>query len=351
MGLNPTLWSGKRVLVTGHTGFKGSWLTLLLKDLGAEVIGISLPPDGQQSLYVDANISAEVSTEFFQDIRDEIATRNAVTETSADYVFHLAAQAFVRRSVRNPLESFTTNVCGTANVLMSSLTSKNLLGATIVTTDKVYENLGTKRPFKESDKLGGQDPYSASKAAAELVVSAITKSNNPHRIPVTTVRAGNVIGGGDWGEERLVPDLIRTLSSNSSLFLRNPNATRPWQHVLDCLYGYLLVGESHLVNKQKTPKALNFGPRDSLSVMEVVNLFEIAFQKKVTQELLKSSIPESEWLELDSELAHSYLGWHASISQIDAVRQTARWYSDFASGQDARELMAEELGRFKIGKW
>ena len=351
MGINPTLWSGKRVLVTGHTGFKGSWLTLLLKDLGAEVIGISLPPDGQQSLYVDANISAEVSTEFFQDIRDEVATRNAVTATSADYVFHLAAQAFVRRSVRNPLESFTTNVCGTANVLMSSLTSKNLLGATIVTTDKVYENLGTKRPFKESDKLGGQDPYSASKAAAELVVSAITKSNNPHRIPVTTVRAGNVIGGGDWGEERLVPDLIRTLNSNSSLFLRNPNATRPWQHVLDCLYGYLLVGESHLVNKQKTPKALNFGPRDSLSVMEVVHLFEIAFQKKVTQELLKSSIPESEWLELDSELAHSYLGWQASISQIDAVRQTARWYSDFASGQDARELMAEELRRFKIGKW
>jgi CDP-glucose 4,6-dehydratase len=351
VGLNPELWRGKRVLVTGHTGFKGSWLSLLLKDLGAEVVGISLPPGGPQSLYVDARVTEAVRTEYFQDIRDEIGVRRAILDSNIDYVFHLAAQAYVRRSIRNPLESITTNVCGTANVLVSSLESETVRGATIVTTDKVYENLGANLPFKESDKLGGKDPYSASKAAAELVVAAIRSSKNPLNIPVTTVRAGNVIGGGDWGEERLVPDLVRAVKSNSLISIRNPNSTRPWQYVLDCLFGYLLVAQSHLEMKPNVPKSVNFGPEESLSVMELVALFERAFKKKVKHELVESLIPENISLSLDSSLAHRYFGWQPALSPNQAVKQTADWYSKFADNTDALALMSAEILKYKDGKW
>ena len=318
MDLNPKIWQGKRVLVTGHTGFKGSWLTLLLKDLGAEVIGISLPPVGQHSLYVDANIGVEVSSEFFQDIRDETAIAEVV---------------------------------GTANVMISSLTSGSVLGLTIVTTDKVYENFGENLPFKESDKLGGQDPYSASKAAAEHVISAIRVSCNPLKIPITSVRAGNVIGGGDWGEERLVPDLVRTLEANTELEIRNPKATRPWQYVLDCLYGYLLVAQSHLEAKSDVPESVNFGPNESLSVMELHSLFEAAFGKKITLEIALSDLPESECLTLDSGLASAYFGWKTSLSPAQAVSQTADWYAKFANGEDAKKLMHMEIAKFKVNKW
>lgn len=349
--MNPENWNGKQVLVTGHTGFKGSWLTLLLQDLGAQVIGLSLPPAEPQSLYVDARIGHEVKAEFFQDIRDEVAIKKVLQTSDIDYVFHLAAQAYVRKSVRNPIECISTNVTGTANVLISSLARESVLGVTVVTTDKVYENLGTIVPFKENDKLGGRDPYSASKAAAEHITAAISFSNNPFAIPVTTVRAGNVIGGGDWGEERLIPDLVRALKTNSSLLIRNPNATRPWQHVLDCLYGYLLVAESHLNATSDIPKSVNFGPIESLSVIELVSLFQEAFQRKIDYEFLKSDIPESDWLTLDSSLAHKSYGWHASFSPDTAVQQIAGWYSKFENGEDAQELIRTAISEYKIGKW
>jgi CDP-glucose 4,6-dehydratase len=351
VGLNPKLWKDKRVLVTGHTGFKGAWLTLLLKDLGAEVVGISLPPEGPQSLYFDGKIKEEVCLEFLQDIRDEKAIEDAIQASNIDYVFHLAAQAYVRRSVRNPLESISTNVVGTANVMISSLTSESVLGLTIVTTDKVYENLGENLPFKESDKLGGQDPYSASKAAAEHVISAISVSCNPLKIPITSVRAGNVIGGGDWGEERLVPDLVRTLETKTELVIRNPKATRPWQYVLDCLYGYLLVAQSHLEAKSDVPESVNFGPNESLTVMELHSLFEASFGKKINLEITLSDIPESECLTLDSGLASTYFGWKTSLSPAQAVSQTADWYSKFANGEDAKKLMRMEIAKYKVNKW
>jgi CDP-glucose 4,6-dehydratase len=351
VGLNPKLWKGKRILVTGHTGFKGSWLTFLLKDLGAEVIGISLEPEGPQALYLDARVSKEVQTEFFCDIRNESSIKQSIKEFKIDYVFHLAAQAFVRRSFRNPIESVTTNVCGTANILISALEIENLLGVIVVTTDKVYENLGTGVSFKETDKLGGIDPYSASKAAAELVTLSIGSANNPFKIPVTTVRAGNVIGGGDWGEERLVPDLVRALKTNNPLSIRNPNATRPWQYVLDCLYGYLLVAQSHLEKKNEFPKSVNFGPEKSLSVIELVSLFEEAFAKKINKKITEPSIPESEWLMLDSSLAKEYFNWEATLSPRQAVRLTADWYSRFLNGMDAQALVLESISEFKVGKW
>ena len=351
MDLNPNLWHGKRVLLTGHTGFKGSWLTLLLRDLGAEVVGLSLAPISPQSLYTDARIGSAVSSEFLQDIRDGAAVERAISASRIDYVFHLAAQAYVRRSVKNPVESFTTNILGTANVIISALGSSSVLGVTVVTTDKVYENFGGRKPFIELDKLGGLDPYSASKAATELVVASISSSNNPHNIPVTTVRAGNVIAGGDWGEERLVPDIVNALHNNTPLSIRNPNATRPWQHVLDCLFGYLLVAQSHIEKKIDVPKSFNFGPKESLSVIELVRLFEVAFGKKLKHDTVHSSIPETEWLALDSALANGYLGWKTSLTPVESVIQTAQWYTKFRNGTDARELMFQDISKFKMNKW
>jgi len=351
VGLKPLFFVGKRILITGHTGFKGSWLTVLLNDLGAEVVGISLPPESPKSLYEAASINKELATEYFQDIRDEAAVIHLINDIKPDYVFHLAAQAFVRKSYKNPLETFATNVMGTANVMVAALAQESVLGLTIATTDKVYENLDSMELFIESDKLGGKDPYSASKAASEIVIAAINSSNNPNRIPVTTVRAGNVIGGGDWGADRIVPDIVNAIQNNQPLIIRNPNSTRPWQHVLDCLYGYLLVAQQHLEKASDIPKSINFGPIDSLSVIELVKLFEGAFNMRIVQEIVSSQISENTCLALDSSLARNKLNWQPSFSQASAVSQTADWYSKFIKGEDARKLMQTEISKFKVGKW
>ena len=351
MDINVELWRNKRILVTGHTGFKGSWLVFWLRELGAEVIGLSLPaPESRRSLYIDAEIQNLVSSEYFLDIRDEIGVEKAIQESKPDYVFHLAAQAFVPRSLKYPSESTTTNIVGTANVLLASLSLDSIQGITIATTDKVYQNIGNQEPFKETDRLGSKDPYSASKAAAELVVASLAATCNPHKIPVTTVRAGNVIGGGDWGEDRLVPDLVTALNSGQTLVVRNPNATRPWQHVLDCLKGYLLIAQSHLENINNTPTSINFGPTNSLAVTKLISIFEVAFGKKVKYEVGEINLNEANQLKLNSQLAFEYLGWYASFSPVDAIIQTATWYSKFLAGANALELMSEEISKFIVIK-
>ena len=348
MDINPELWRDKRVLVTGHTGFKGSWLVFWLKELGAEVIGLSLPaPENRPSLYIDAKIGNLVSTEYFQDIRDETGVAKAIQESRPTYVFHLAAQALVHRSLKYPSESITTNIVGTTNVLLSSLAQDSIKGTTIATTDKVYQNLGDNKPFQETDRLGSKDPYSASKAAAELMVASLASTCNPRSIPVTTVRAGNVIGGGDWGEDRLVTDLVKALGNDETLVIRNPTATRPWQHILDCLKGYLLIGQCHLEGERDIPNSINFGPTESLEVRKLISLFEAAFGKKLEIEVKESNFKEAERLELDSRLAYDYLNWSNTLSPEDAVTQTANWYSKFFKGNSARELMISELSGFK----
>jgi CDP-glucose 4,6-dehydratase len=346
--INPEIWRNKRILVTGHTGFKGSWLVFWLRELGAEIIGLSLPaPESMPSLYIDAEIGNLVSFEYFLDIRDEIGIEKAIQESKPDYVFHLAAQAFVSRSLKYPSESITTNIVGTANILLAALSLDSVQGVTIATTDKVYQNIGNHEPFKETDLLGSKDPYSASKAAAELIVASLATTCNAHKIPVTTVRAGNVIGGGDWGEDRLVPDLVTALKSGQTLVVRNPNATRPWQHILDCLKGYLLVGQCHLEGIRKIPNSINFGPNQSLEVRELISLVEVIFGKKIDCQVKESSFSEANQLKLDSQLAFEHLGWRTSLSPIDAITQTANWYSNFLSGSSARELMSVELSNFK----
>jgi CDP-glucose 4,6-dehydratase len=344
--LNPEIWRNKRILVTGHTGFKGSWLVFWLRELGAEVIGLSLPaPQSRQSLYIDAEIGNLVSFEYFLDIRDEIGVEKAIQESKPDYVFHLAAQAFVPRSLKYPSESITTNIVGTANILLASLSLDSVKGITIATTDKVYQNIGNHEPFKETDMLGSKDPYSASKAAAELIVASLATTCNPHKIPVTTVRAGNVIGGGDWGQDRLVPDLVTALKSGQTLVVRNPNATRPWQYILDCLKGYLLIAQSHLED-DNTPTSINFGPTNSLSVTKLISIFEVAFGKKVKYEVGEINLNEANQLELNSQLALEYLGWQTSFSLVDAIGETATWYSKFLDGANALELMSKDMSKY-----
>ena len=346
MDINPEIWRTKRILVTGHTGFKGSWLVFWLRELGAEVIGLSLPaPESRPSLYIDAEIGNLVSFEYFLDIRDEIGVKKAIQDSKPDYVFHLAAQAFVPRSLEYPSESITTNIVGTANILLTSLSLDSVQGVTIATTDKVYQNIGNHEPFKETDMLGSKDPYSASKAAAELVVASLATTCNPHKIPVTTVRAGNVIGGGDWGQDRLVPDLVTALKSGQTLVVRNPNATRPWQYILDCLKGYLLIAQSHLED-DNTPTSINFGPTNSLSVTKLISIFEVAFGKKVKYEVGETNLNEANQLELNSQLALEYLGWQTSFSLVDAIGETATWYSKFLGGANALELMSKDMSKY-----
>ena len=352
MDLNSSIWKGKRVLVTGHTGFKGSWLVLLLNELGAEVLGLSLPPpDVARTLYRDAKIQTLVSEEHFVDIRDEQKTKKVIQNSGIDYAFHLAAQAFVNRSVRNPLESISTNILGTANVLHSLFDVDSLRGVTVATSDKVYKNLGKNKPFRETDRLGSIDPYSASKASVELVTESLSTLCNPLNVPVTTVRAGNVLGGGDWGEDRLVPDIVKATMSNQILQIRNPNASRPWQHVLDCLRGYLLVGQSHLTKSSSTPTSLNFGPLESLTVLELIHIFESSYKEKIKYQIIESNKFEYKFLELDSSLAKKYLEWETLFSPSAAIIQTASWYSKFSIGVDALELMRQEIASYRMGRW
>ena len=353
MDINPDAWRNKRVLVTGHTGFKGSWLVFLLKELGAEVIGLSLPaPESRPSLYIDAEIGKLISSEYFLDIRDEIGVKKAIQESIPDYVFHLAAQAFVPRSLNYPSESITTNVAGTANVLLASLSVDSIQGITIATTDKVYENIGIHEPFKETDRLGSKDPYSASKASAELIVASLSSTCNPYNIPGTTVRAGNVIGGGDWGEDRLVPDLVLALNSDQTLSIRNLNATRPWQHVLDCLNGYTTLAEAMLENpwQFEAGSTWNFGPDISsfVSVGEVTTLASSMWGQEISWDQTPDpEFHEAGLLALDASKAQTQLSWENILPFEAAIDWTVSWYRQVGLGAMLPgEAMASQLEAF-----
>ena len=332
--MKPAAWRGRRVLVTGHTGFKGAWLSLWLADMGAQVAGYSLDPPTNPSLF-DSIRLAELVADHRGDIRDVAATRAAIERFDPEVVFHLAAQPIVKEGYRAPVETYATNVAGTASVLDAGRHAKSLKAVVVVTTDKVYENREWDRGYVETDTLGGHDPYSNSKACAELVTDSMRRSFFSERSPavgIASARAGNVIGGGDWAADRLIPDLVRAAMAGAVTPIRNPRATRPWQHVLEPLHGYLLLAERLLEQPAEYAEAWNFGPDagGDRPVEDVIQVLSSLWQGKVRWRIDSDDHPhEAGKLMLDSTKAHQRLGWAPRLPFADAIRLTAGGYERF----------------------
>jgi CDP-glucose 4,6-dehydratase len=349
--IDRAFWQGRRVLLTGHTGFKGTWLSLWLEQLGADVHGLALAPDTSPALFpLLAPFKRQQS--HLGDIRDAGAVAQAVHEAKPQIAIHMAAQPLVRRSYRDPVETYATNVMGTVHVLDALRVSEDLQAVLVITTDKVYHNAGESRPFTEADPLGGHDPYATSKVAAEFVTVSFADSFFASKgIPVATARAGNVIGGGDWAADRIVPDLWRALRAGEPLRLRYPRATRPWQHVLEPLGGYLVYVEK-LVRGGDPPVALNFGPLPgaAITVAEVADIMLKAFGSPLRWLPVEDGAPqpmEAPALALDPSLAAAALGWRPRLTAAQALDWTAGWYRAFNDGSDARALCLEQLRRYE----
>ncbi|MBN2519284.1 MAG: CDP-glucose 4,6-dehydratase [Bacteroidales bacterium] len=340
MGINDILnsYKGKKVLVTGYTGFKGSWLSIWLNSIGAKVIGIGLEPKTKYDNYVLAQVDSFVK-EYFVDIRNFEKTNAVFEKEQPEIVFHLAAQPLVLESYQNPRETFETNTLGTANILEAVRMSDSVTTAIMITTDKVYENKEWIWPYRENERLGGYDPYSASKGAAEIVISSYRNSffniNNyqSHKKAVASVRAGNVIGGGDWAENRIIPDCIRALEKSEAIFVRNPKATRPWQHVLEPLGGYLQLGARLMEEPEKFAEAWNFGPKIE-NITNVGELVEILITKYGKGTWIDGSKPdalhEATLLALDINKAKYKLGWQPLLNLEQTIELTVNWYKNYA---------------------
>lgn len=327
MKLFGDIYRGKRVLLTGHTGFKGSWLALWLHELGAEVIGISLSPITTPNHW---DLLALPIDDRRLDIRNAQALMQAMKEVEPEIVFHLAAQPLVRRSYRDPLETWSTNVMGTANVMEACRKTPSVRAIVVITSDKCYENREWPWGYRENDRLGGHDPYSASKAGAELVAASYRNAFfSKEAAPLlATARAGNVVGGGDWSEDRLIPDLIRALENKQSLEIRAPQATRPWQHVLESLSGYLLLGQKLLIGDKTFADAWNFGPEPegNCTVAEVLGKLSRYWQNLCWHVTEKPQPHEAKLLYLDSAKARSQLHWQPVWAIDVTLAKTAEWY-------------------------
>ena len=332
-------YKNRRVLVTGHTGFKGSWLVLWLQMLGAKVTGISLPSETSPNHWDLLELDVE---SFHIDIRDEGVLRQKIVELKPEIIFHLAAQSLVRRSYRQPLATWATNVMGTANVLDACREVEDLAAMVVVTTDKCYENKEWVWGYREVDPLGGHDPYSASKAGSEMVAASYRHSffNTPTSPLLATARAGNVIGGGDWSEDRLIPDLVRSIKAGKLLEIRSPNATRPWQHVLECLSGYLMLGQQLLEGNKSCAEAWNFGPdrEGNRQVKQVLSALK-ADWPSVDWHCSDAPQPhEAQLLHLDSGKAREKLGWRPVWTFDEGFAMTAEWYRAWLERGDALSL-------------
>jgi CDP-glucose 4,6-dehydratase len=324
--------SGQRVLLTGHTGFKGSWMTIWLRRLGAEVAGLALPPP-DCSHFSQSQAEQDLAENVYADIRTPGAVADLVERFRPTLIVHMAAQSLVRRGYREPVETWATNVMGTVHVLEAARQCPTLRAIVVVTTDKCYENREWPWGYREIDPLGGQDPYSASKAATELVADSYRRAFFANGGPLlATARAGNVIGGGDWSDDRLIPDAVRAVQSGQVLAVRNPTATRPWQHVLDCLFGYLTLAGQLVDGKSAAAKSYNFGPTASgnVTVEELLaRLRKDLPQMEWTVEKDGTAPHEASFLYLDSSKARQELGWKPRWDLARAVGATADWYREF----------------------
>lgn len=345
--MNSGFWQNKRVLLTGHTGFKGAWLGLCLEHMGARVTGYSLAPATDPALY-DILKPWPSLTSITGDVRDRRTLREAVSACKPEIVFHLAAQALVRFSYADPVETFDTNAMGTVYLLDVLRDAPDVATVLVVTSDKVYAQDGRGRPHEENDRLGGTDPYSASKATQEIIAASYAASFfTDRRVPVATARAGNVIGGGDWAADRLVPDFFRSIEAGERFQLRYPMATRPWQHVLEPLAGYLTYAEK-LTAGEELPMSLNFGPNDPpLTVAEVIaELSKLAGYDDGWHRETEEQWPEHGDLQLDSAQARTVLGWRQRLSIEESLEWTAAWYQAHAAGDNMRAFSISQVDAY-----
>jgi CDP-glucose 4,6-dehydratase len=336
------VWSGRRVLVTGHTGFKGAWMALWLHRLGASVAGLSLPATDPNGAHAVLRVTVD---EHLVDVRDDAAVVRAVRSIAPDVVFHLAAQALVQPSYRDPASTYSTNVLGTLNVLESVFASGSSAATVVVTSDKVYAHASSGRPCIEDDRLGGVDPYSSSKACAELVTHSFRERSG---LAVSTARAGNVVGGGDGAHDRLLPDVRRAVAAGEPVRLRYPHAIRPWQFVLDPLWGYLLLAERLLERPHEIPGAVNFGPSDSgVPVSDVVDSVLGHLGRGSWEADPREHPYEAPALRLDCTLARRVLGWSTLVDLDGAIRSTVEWWRTQDSGDSVRTLAERQIEGFE----
>lgn len=344
------IYKDKKVFVTGHTGFKGSWLCAMLEHLGAECSGFALPPYTQPSHFVLLD-SPQPST--LGDLAQLELLKESLYASQAEIVFHLAAQPLVRESYKNPIYTYQSNVMGTLHLLEAVKACPSVKSVVLITTDKVYENKEWEYPYRENDELGGYDMYSSSKACAEILVNSYKRSffsGEKSDVLIATARAGNVIGGGDWSADRLIPDIVRATAKQESVFIRNPQSIRPWQHVLDCLYGYLLLGEKLLEGKKEFTKAWNFAPysMDAKTVSEVATIAQsiwsdvhIAFGKP------DEDFHEAGILKLDNTQAMSQLHWRPLWNTQTAIEKTMAWYKAFYEKEEI--LTSQQIAEYLNG--
>ncbi len=348
--VNPSFWNKKRVFLTGHTGFKGSWLSLWLQSMGATVKGYALDPPTVPSLFVVASVEDNMLSEI-GDIRNLDKLKKSMLSFDPDILIHMAAQPLVRLSYEEPVETYTTNVIGTVNVLESARYCENLKAIVSVTTDKCYENKEWNWGYREDDVIGGYDPYSSSKGCAEIATAAYRNSffNNNDSASIATARAGNVIGGGDWADDRLIPDILKAFENNEPVIIRNPLSTRPWQHVLEPLSGYLVLAERLYDFGNEFAEAWNFGPKDDSNkpVSWILDKM-IGYWKGEAKWILdvKSNPHEAGFLKLDCSKASSRLKWNSKWSLEDTLKMIVEWHQDWLRGENMKEKCLNEISNF-----
>ena len=349
--VNPAFWNSKRVLVTGHTGFKGSWLSLWLQSAGAVVAGYALAPPTTPSLFVEGRVE-EGMTHIVGDVRDLDKLQSTISTFKPEIIFHMAAQPLVRHSYVDPVETYSTNVMGTVNLLEAVRRSKGVRAVVNVTSDKCYANKEWVWGYRESDAMGGYDPYSSSKGCAELVSAAYSTSffnaadYLSHGVALASARAGNVIGGGDWAQDRLIPDIIQSFAGGNTLVIRNPGAIRPWQHVLEPLRGYLILAQQLYEYGADFAGGWNFGPADSdaKSVEWIVENMAALWPEPVTWSVDDRRQPhEAQFLKLDVSKAARRLQWQPKIDLITALDHTIQWYQDWRNGSDMRAVTISKI--------
>jgi len=345
--IDADFWRGRRVFLTGHTGFKGSWMSLVLRSFGAEVTGYALAPEQPHDVFLAAHVEQDVC-HIVGDVRDLAALRTAIEKADPEVVIHMAAQSLVRRSYTSPAETYATNVMGTVNVLEALRDNQRAQAAIIVTSDKCYENVGHLRGYKENEPLGGSEPYSSSKGCAELVTQAYRRSffDSDGTLAVASVRVGNVIGGGDWAQDRLVPDAMRAFIDGRSLEVRNPGSLRPWQHVMDPIIAYMLLAERLIGNRDAFAEAWNFGPdpESEISVGQLADMLTGAWGQGASwHKDIKEHPAEAAFLKLDCSKAQERLGWHPLLDIRQSVGLTVDWYRAFEHGANMRHVTVKQI--------